>query len=82
MKWRLIKYKGNISSSLSWCACKYDCIKEIADKHNLFLLEDCALAPGAYHMNKHVGLHGDVGVFSFYPVKHITQQKGNYNFKQ
>ena len=51
-------------------------VKEIADKHNLFLLEDCALAPGAYHMNKHVGLHGDVGVFSFYPVKHITTAEG------
>ena len=51
-------------------------VKEIADKYDLFLLEDCALAPGAYHMNKHVGLHGDVGVFSFYPVKHITTAEG------
>ncbi|MDA9882900.1 DegT/DnrJ/EryC1/StrS family aminotransferase [Flavobacteriaceae bacterium] len=51
-------------------------VKKIADKHNLFLLEDCALAPGAFHKNKHVGLHGDVGVFSFYPVKHITTAEG------
>ena len=51
-------------------------VKKIADKHNLFLLEDCALAPGAYHKNEHVGLHGDVGVFSFYPVKHITTAEG------
>ena len=51
-------------------------IKKITDNHNLFLLEDCALAPGAYYNNKHVGLHGDAGVFSFYPVKHITTGEG------
>ena len=51
-------------------------IKKITDKYNLFLLEDCALAPGAYYNNKHVGLHGDAGVFSFYPVKHITTAEG------
>ena len=48
----------------------------IAKKHNLFLLEDCALAPGAKVDGTHVGLHGDVGVFSFYPVKHITTAEG------
>lgn len=51
-------------------------IKKISDNHDLFLLEDCALAPGAYYNNKHVGLHGDAGVFSFYPVKHITTAEG------
>lgn len=53
-----------------------DKIKNIADKHNLFLLEDCALAPGAYYKNIHVGLIGDAGVFSFYPVKHLTTAEG------
>ena len=51
-------------------------IVEIAKKYNLFLLEDCALAPGAKVDNIHVGLHGDVGVFSFYPVKHFTTAEG------
>ena len=51
-------------------------IVEIAKKYNLFLLEDCALAPGAKVDNVHVGLHGDVGVFSFYPVKHFTTAEG------
>ena len=40
-------------------------IVEIAKKYNLFLLEDCALAPGAKVNGHHVGLHGDAGVFSF-----------------
>lgn len=51
-------------------------IKAIAKKHNLFLLEDCALAPGAKVDGIHVGLHGDAGVFSFYPVKHLTTAEG------
>ena len=49
---------------------------DIAKKHNLFVLEDCALAPGAKVDGIHVGLHGDVGVFSFYPVKHLTTAEG------
>ncbi|MDA8612566.1 DegT/DnrJ/EryC1/StrS family aminotransferase [Candidatus Pelagibacter bacterium] len=51
-------------------------VVQIAKKNNLFLLEDCALAPGAKIDNIHVGLHGDAGVFSFYPVKHLTTAEG------
>lgn len=48
----------------------------IAKKHKLFLVEDCALAPGAWIDGIHAGLHGDAGVFSFYPVKHLTTAEG------
>jgi perosamine synthetase len=48
----------------------------IAKKHKLFLVEDCALAPGAWVDGIHAGLHGDAGVFSFYPVKHLTTAEG------
>lgn len=51
-------------------------INKIAKKYNLFVIEDCALALGSSIDNKHVGLFGDVGVFSFYPVKHITTTEG------
>jgi len=51
-------------------------VVQIAKKYNLFLLEDCALAPGAKIDGIHVGLHGDAGVFSFYPVKHLTTAEG------
>jgi dTDP-4-amino-4,6-dideoxygalactose transaminase len=51
-------------------------IMQIAKKYNLFVLEDCALGPGAKIDNVHVGLFGDVGVFSFYPVKHFTTAEG------
>lgn len=51
-------------------------VTKIAKKHDLFLLEDCALALGAKLDGTHVGLHGDAGVFSFYPVKHLTTAEG------
>lgn len=51
-------------------------INKIAKKYKLFVMEDCALALGSTIRNKHVGLFGDVGVFSFYPVKHITTAEG------
>ena len=51
-------------------------VTKIAKKHNLFLLEDCALSPGAKLDGIHTGLHGDAGVFSFYPVKHLTTAEG------
>jgi perosamine synthetase len=51
-------------------------LNTIAKKYNLFVVEDCALALGSKIKNKHVGLFGDAGVFSFYPVKHITTAEG------
>jgi len=49
---------------------------KIAKKNNLLVLEDCATALGARINNKHVGNFGNVGVFSFYPIKHITTGEG------
>jgi perosamine synthetase len=51
-------------------------ISEIAKKYGLFLLEDCALSPGARFKGIHTGLIGDAGCFSFYPVKHLTTAEG------
>jgi perosamine synthetase len=51
-------------------------IVEIARRHNLFVMEDCALALGTAIDGTHAGLWGDCGVFSFYPVKHMTTAEG------
>ncbi len=51
-------------------------IMPIAKKYGLFVVEDCALSPGAKLDGIHTGLHGDAGVFSFYPVKHLTTAEG------
>jgi dTDP-4-amino-4,6-dideoxygalactose transaminase len=48
-----------------------DAVKGICDKHNLFLVEDCAQAHGAHYKGKHVGTIGEMGCFSFYPGKNL-----------
>ena len=45
-------------------------------KYKLFIIEDCALALGSKIGSKHVGAIGDIGSFSFYPIKHITTIEG------
>lgn len=40
------------------------------------VVEDCALSVGARWDGVHTGLWGDVGCFSFYPVKHLTSGEG------
>ncbi len=56
--------------------CDMPAIMRIAEKHNLIVIEDCALAVGSRIDGKHVGLWGDAGCFSFYPVKHMTTAEG------
>ena len=54
-------------------------IREIADKHNLFIIEDAAHAIGSnYADGKPVGCchKSDITVFSFHPVKTITSGEG------
>jgi dTDP-4-amino-4,6-dideoxygalactose transaminase len=47
-------------------------IFEIAQKHHLWVIEDCAQAQGAQYQGKTVGSLGMVGAFSFYPSKNLT----------
>ena len=53
-----------------------DRVRAIADAYDLKVIEDCALALGGRYKGTHVGLWGDAGCFSFYPVKHITTGEG------
>ncbi len=50
---------------------EYNKVKAIADKYNLFVVEDCAQAHGARYEGKKVGGLGDMGCFSFYPGKNL-----------
>ncbi len=49
----------------------FPAVKKIADKYNLYVVEDCAQAHGAKVEGKMVGSLGDIGCFSFYPGKNL-----------
>ncbi len=55
---------------------KMDKIRQIADKYNLFLFEDCSHAHGGSYMNKKLGEWGDASVFSLQGNKIITGGEG------
>jgi len=46
-------------------------LKEIADRYDLFVLEDAAQAHGAKYNDRTVGSFGDLSCFSFYPSKNL-----------
>ena len=46
-------------------------IMEIAQRHNLHVIEDACQAHSAEYKGKKVGSIGDVGCFSFYPIKNL-----------
>jgi dTDP-4-amino-4,6-dideoxygalactose transaminase len=49
--------------------CEMDKLMEVADAHNLFVIEDAAQALGATFKGTAGGAFGVVGCFSFYPAK-------------
>ena len=51
--------------------CDMDPIMEIAKKHNLYVIEDCAQAHGATYKGQKIGTFGNVSGFSFYPGKNL-----------
>jgi len=56
--------------------CPMDDILYLAKKHHLLVIEDAAHALGAEHQGQKVGSFGDMAIFSFHPVKHITTGEG------
>lgn len=65
------KTKGIIGVHLYGQPFEYNKIREIADKHGLFVVEDCAQAHNALYEGKRVGSLGELGCFSFYPGKNL-----------
>lgn len=55
-------------------------VKEICDKHNLWLIEDTCDALGAELNGQKCGTFGDIGTLSFYPAHHMTMGEGGAVF--
>ncbi len=70
------KTKAIIPVHLYGAFADMDAIMEIAKKHNLYVIEDCAHKHGGEWKGKKAGSIGDVGSFSFQLSKHLTAGEG------
>lgn len=64
--------KGIVVVHLYGTMCDMGRIMDIAKKHNLKVIEDCAQCFGGVYNGKKSGTIGDVGCFSFCQSKHFT----------
>jgi CDP-6-deoxy-D-xylo-4-hexulose-3-dehydrase len=55
-------------------------VMRVAQKHDLWVVEDCCDALGAKYDGRGVGTFGDIGTLSFYPAHHITMGEGGAVF--
>ena len=64
--------KAIVCVHLAGWPCEMDEIMTIADKHDLYVIEDCAQAHGAKYKDKAVGSIGHIGCWSFCQDKIMT----------
>ena len=70
------KTKAIIAVHLAGNPCDMDAIMEIARRHNLKVIEDCAQAHLAKYKGRLVGTIGDMGCFSFNEFKQLSAGDG------
>jgi len=68
--------KAIIPVHLGGNPCNMDAIMEIADKHNLVVIEDCSQAHLAEYKGRKVGTIGHIGAFSLQQGKHMRTGEG------
>jgi UDP-4-amino-4,6-dideoxy-N-acetyl-beta-L-altrosamine transaminase len=76
-------FQGIIPVDLAGLPVDMERVKSIADKYNLWIIEDACHAPGAYFtdtkgkkQNSGNCQYADLAIFSFHPVKHIATGEG------
>ena len=70
------KTKAIIPVHFAGQPCDMDRIMDIAQRHNLYVIEDCAHAHGSQWRDKKAGSMGDLGAFSFQSSKTMTAGEG------
>lgn len=66
------KTKAIVAVHLAGWPCDMDAIMALAEKHHLYVIEDCAQAHGAKYKGRSVGSIGHVGAWSFCQDKIMT----------
>ncbi len=76
---KITKYtKAIIPVSITGTPVDLDPIMDLARKHNLWVLEDCAQSPGATYKGRKVGTIGQVGAFSTIAGKITSTGEGGF----
>ncbi|MCK9636649.1 MAG: lipopolysaccharide biosynthesis protein RfbH [Methylobacter tundripaludum] len=57
-----------------------DAVMAVAQKYDLWVIEDCCDALGSLYKGRHVGSFGHIATCSFYPAHHITMGEGGIVF--
>jgi dTDP-4-amino-4,6-dideoxygalactose transaminase len=70
------KTKAIVPVHYAGIACDMDAIMELANKYNLFVIEDAAQALGSKCNEKLAGTYSDYTCFSFQAIKHLTTVDG------
>ena len=70
------KTKAIVAVDYAGQPCQHALIHEIAEQHNLVVIEDASHALGATYFGKRVGTLQHLTTLSFHPVKHITTGEG------
>ncbi len=70
------KTKAIVVVHYAGVACDMDKVMQIAERHNLFVVEDAAQAIDSYYKNKPLGSIGHFGCFSFHETKNIQCGEG------
>lgn len=66
-----VRTKAILAVHLYGQAARMDAICDIAKKHKLLLIEDCAQSHTAAYKGQITGTFGDIGCFSFFPTKNL-----------
>jgi dTDP-4-amino-4,6-dideoxygalactose transaminase len=66
------KTKAIVPVHYAGVGCEMDTVKTIAQKHNVFVIEDAAQGIMAKYKNRYLGVIGHFGCYSFHETKNIT----------